>query len=136
MEDLYNTYKHTLCLLEDVSDPYTVYILYILEHVYTAYSGGCVQYVHSLHCVFWRMYTIRKCINSLFYKIRTIRTQCRHCTFWRMCIIRTKCRQFTFWMVCTIRTQCTLRIWRICTFRTQCTFRSMCRIFTSVHCVF
>ena len=51
LEDVYHLYMRTLCFLEDVYNRFTVY---------TAYSGGCVLYVHSVHCVFWKMYGIRK----------------------------------------------------------------------------
>ena len=57
LEDVYHPYMLTLCILEDVYNRFTVY---------TAYSGGCVKYVHSVHRVFWMMYTILTCIHYLF----------------------------------------------------------------------
>jgi len=47
--------------LKDVHNPYIVYIVYsgrgceLSVQAYSVYSGECLQKVHSVHCVFWRL---------------------------------------------------------------------------------
>ena len=82
LEDVYNLFKRTLCIEEDVYSPYTVYIL---DDVYNRYA------VYVLHDV----YNPQKRALCILKNFLTIRTQCTQCTFWRMCTIRIQCTHFT-----------------------------------------
>ena len=57
---MFNPYTHTLCILELVYNPYIVHFGDCVQsaHAYSLYSGGCVQDVNSVHCVFWWLYTV------------------------------------------------------------------------------
>ena len=75
-----NPYTHTLCILEAFYNPYIVHSGECVQsgHAYTVHSGGYVQDVNSVHCLFWWLYTVRiqhtLCIQEDVYNPYTMYT--------------------------------------------------------------